>query len=198
MDDNKKLELQADDFQNALRDMDTYIDVSVEDLMRIGQLAQQHAKMRTAEQVRVENVMTTKVITVTPATSLQDAARILLDNRISGLPVVDDQGLLLGIVTEADFLCAMGIPCHHPAHNLWQTLESMFVHPPQLTNMPRTIADIMKKNVITVSETQSLHDAVELMKKHHIKRLIVASPDNQVRGILTRSNLVKILLQKIF
>ena len=138
--------------------------------------------------------MTTNVITVNSA---KEAARMLLENRISGLPVVNGQGLLMGIVTEADFLCAMGIPCHHPAHSLWQTLESMFVHTPQLTNLPGTVADIMKKNVITIDENQSLHNAIELMKKHPIKRLIVANPDNKVRGIITRSNLIKVFLQKI-
>jgi CBS domain-containing membrane protein len=189
--------LHREDFQNALKDLDSYIDVTLEDLMLINQMAQKHAQLRQAEQLMVHDIMTTNVATVNPDTSLRDAAQILLERRISGLPVVDGNNKLVGIVTEADFLSALGIPYHHPAHSLWQTLESMFKHQPNPGNSPTKVADIMAQQVITISDNKTLHDAIDAMKKHHIKRVVVTNAQNHVQGIITRSNLVKVLLQQI-
>jgi len=190
-------ELQPEDFRNALRELDSYIDVTVEDLMHINQMAQKHAQLRAAEQLSVRDIMTRDVATVQPDTPLRDAARVLLELRISGLPVTEAGGKLVGVVTEADFLSAMGIPSHHPAHSLWHTLESMFRQQPNMQVVPEQVADIMAKQVITVSPSKSLHDAIDLMKKHHVKRLVVVDDEHKVLGIITRSNLVQVLLQKI-
>ena len=70
MSDRTRPELQPEDFQNALKDLNTYIDITMEDLMQINQMATRHARLRQAEQVRVRDLMTADVITVTPATSV--------------------------------------------------------------------------------------------------------------------------------
>ena len=197
MNERPQSNLRREDFQNALKELDSYIDVTLEDLMQINAMAQKHAQLRMAEHLLVRDIMTRDVATVTQETSLRDAARILLELRISGLPVVEDKGKLVGIVTEADFLSAMGIPCHHPAHNLWQTLESMFKHPPHPGGTPVSVAEIMATQVITISAEQTLHDVIDSMKKHHIKRIIVTDAQQRVEGIITRSNLVQVLLQQI-
>ncbi|WP_134084116.1 CBS domain-containing protein [Thiohalophilus thiocyanatoxydans] len=111
-------DLRREDFQKALRDFDTYIDITLEDLMQLDKMAQKHARLRETEGLPLREIMTSEVITVNPDTPLSDAARILVEQRISGLPVTADDGKLIGVVTEADFLCAMGIPCHHPTHNV--------------------------------------------------------------------------------
>lgn len=190
-------ELRREDFQNALEDLDSYIDVSLEDLMQINHIAQKHAQLRQAEQLMVRDIMTTDVATVTPDASLRDAARILLELRISGLPVIDEQNKLIGIVTEADFLSAMGIPCHHPAHSLWQTLESMFKHQANSASTSGKVADIMTHSVITIRDDQTLHEAIDIMKKHHVKRVVVTNKEQHAQGIITRSNLVEVLLRQI-
>ena len=61
--------------------------------------------------------MSQPVRTVHPQTPLADAAHLMVTERISGLPVVDDAGALVGIITEADFLRALGVPAHQPHHN---------------------------------------------------------------------------------
>jgi CBS domain-containing membrane protein len=190
-------DLRREDFQNALNDFDSYIDITLDDLMQINTMARKHARFRKTEKLSVSKIMTSDVVTVSPRTSLRDAAGILLERRISGLPVVDEEGKLSGIVTEADFLCAMGIPCHHPAHNLWQSLEAMFKHQPGIGERPARVADIMAPQVISIAGDKTLHDAIDAMKKHHIKRLVVVDDQYQVQGIITRSNLVQVLLQQI-
>ena len=116
------------DFQQALKSMDTLIDITVDDLMALSQRAEQIASRRDTEAIGVARVMSQPVRTVHPQTSLTDAAHLMVSERISGLPVVDDAGLLVGIITEADFLSALGVPAHQPHHTLWQTLESLVSH----------------------------------------------------------------------
>ena len=70
----------------------------------------------------------TDLISTASDVSLRDAARILLERRSSGLPVVDENHKLLGIVSEANFLSSRGISRHHPARGLWQTFGPMFKH----------------------------------------------------------------------
>jgi len=192
-----KPDLMLQDFKHALQELDSYIDVSLEDLMHIHHLAEKYAQLRLAEQLKVRDIMTSEVASVHPDTSLRDAARMLLELRISGLPVVDADNKLAGIVTEADFLSAMGIPCHHPAHNLWQSLESMFRHRPLHGERPDTVADIMVTQIITLQADNTLHDVIETMKHHHIKRVIITDEQQQIEGIITRSNLVRVLLSQI-
>lgn len=190
--------LHREDFINALRELDSFVDVTLEDLVQINEIAQKHARLRQAEQLMVRDIMTTNVATVSGNTSLRIAAGILLERRISGLPVVDDENRLVGIVTEADFLCAMGIPCHHPAHTLWQTLEWMFMHQPRPGNVPARVADIMTHETVATTGDKTLHDAIESMKRHNIKRLVVVGDMDQVVGMVTRSNLVQVLIQQVF
>lgn len=190
-------ELHREDFQKAVQDLDTYIDITMEDLLQIHRMASEHARIRQIEQIMVRNLMSRDVVTVNPDTSLKEAAQILLQHRISGLPVIDNNQKLVGIVTEADFLTAIGIPGHQPTHSVWHTLESMFKHKPQPRRATATVATIMVKDIITIQEDKTLHEVIETMKQYHIKRLLVTNEQQQVKGIITRSNLVKVLLQKI-
>lgn len=190
-------DLRREDFQKALREFDTYLDITLEDLMQLDKMAEKHARLRESGHLTVREIMTPDIISVTPDTALSDAARILVEKRISGLPVTDEESKLIGVVTEADFLCAMGIPCHHPTHSVWQTLENLFRHPPRTTDMPSRVGDVMVTRVVSIHENQTLDDVIEQMKKHHIKRLIVTDDQQRVNGIITRSNLVQVLLQQI-
>jgi CBS domain-containing membrane protein len=197
MSQTNRPELHREDFKNALKELDSYIDITLEDLMQINQMAEKHAQLRQAEQLKVRDIMTTDVATVHPTTPLRDAARTLLELRISGLPVTDEANKLVGIVTEADFLCALGIPCHHPAHNLWQSLESMFRHHPAPGTTPSTVGDIMVTQIISLHAENTLHDVIDSMKRHHIKRVVITDEQQHVQGIITRSNLVRVLLQQM-
>jgi len=85
------------DFQQALQSMDTYIDITVDDLMALTQRAEQFASRRATEAIGVRRVMSQPVRTVHPQTPLTDAAHLMVSERISGLPVVDDAGHLVNL-----------------------------------------------------------------------------------------------------
>lgn len=186
---------RREDFQRALQSVDTFVDVSVDDLMMLSQRAEQYASQRLSKAIRVDRVMKTEVCTVQPRTPLSEAAHLMVTERISGLPVVDDRQQLIGIITEADFLRALGVPGHQPSHSLWQTLESMFTHlarhgAPQAPNA--AVAEHMVREVVTAAPDQHLHDVLALMKRHRVKRVVVTDSGRLVVGIITRSDLVRI------
>lgn len=188
--------LQASDFVMAIKDMGTFVDVSVDDLMQIYQMAEKHARIRNRESVSVEKLMAHPVITIRPDHSLAEAAHLLVTNKISGLPVVDDDNTLLGIITEADFLRTLGVPAHQPGHSVWHTLEHMFSQPVQVSDPDSRVSDLMIKNAITVQPQQSLHQVLDVMKHHQIKRVVVCDEAQHVIGMITRSDLVKVFFDR--
>lgn len=187
------------DFEQALQSMDTFIDITVDDLMALSQRAEQFASRRDNEALGVARVMSQPVRTVHPQTPLADAAHLMVTERISGLPVVDDDGHLAGIITEADFLRALGVPAHQPHHSLWQTLESLFSHlashgEPEAPDDP--VTEHMMKNVVCVQPEQDLHDVIEAMKRNRVKRVVVCDMQRRVVGMITRSDLVRIFFDR--
>ncbi len=188
--------LIREDFISALAETDTYVDVSLDKLMDLTAKAEKHARLRSTGSHRVAELMSQPVVTVTSDCSLSAAAHLLITNRISGLPVVDDQGRLAGVITEADFLRALGVPSHHSTHSLWQTLEAMFAHPMEAKEPDGTVSELMVSNVVTVAPTQTLNDVLEVMKHHRIKRVVVCDETRQVVGMITRSDLVRVFFDR--
>lgn len=141
--------------------------------------------------MRAHQVMTRHVITVGPETTILEAANIMLQNHISGLPVVDGNGELLGIVSEADFLRRAEIGTQRQRGRLLKFLLGPgdaavnFVHA-----RGRKVGEIMTPDPVTVTEETSLPDIVRLMEKHSVKRLPVMR-GKQIVGLVSRSNLLQ-------
>lgn len=187
------------EFQQALQSMGTYIDITVDDLMTLAQRAEQLASRRDTDAISVTRIMTKPVHCVHPDTSLSDAAHIMVTNRISGLPVVDENDILVGIITEADFLRALGVPAHQPHHNLWDTLDSLFshmMHHGQMDAPGDSVTQHMMKNVVCVSADQDVHDVIEVMKRNSVKRVLVCDKQRRVLGMVTRSDLVRLFFDR--
>ncbi|SRR6266699_1445294 len=141
--------------------------------------------------MRAHQIMTKDVITVTPHTTILDAANIMLRCHISGLPVLDPDGTLLGIVSEGDFLRRSEIGTGRKRSS-W--LE-IFVGPGRVADdfvheHGRNVEDVMTRDPVTVEEEIPLDELVRLMEKHDIKRLPVMRGKTLV-GIVTRSNVLQ-------
>lgn len=190
------LELVEDDFRKALEEVDTFMDIHLRDLFRLYHMAYKHAQLRYVEDVPVGEYMTRDVITIEPGRSLAEAARLFVVHNISGLPVVDQLKKLLGILTEADLLSAIGLPCKHPGCGVWYRLEHLFSHENHIRSLAGYVGDLMYKMPVYVHEGKSLHEAIELMKKKHVKKLIVTDRNEHVSGIITRGNIIKALLER--
>jgi len=144
--------------------------------------------------MRVQDIMTTPVIAILPSASIADAARLMLTNRISGLPVVTSNGTLVGIVTEGDFLHRKEL-----GTDLKRSWWLEFLLSPgkiageYVQANARKVDEVMCADVATTSRDTPLADVVEVMVRRHIKRLPVVE-DGKVVGIVARCDLMRALL----
>jgi CBS domain-containing protein len=141
--------------------------------------------------MQARDVMMHHLICTRPEASISQAARLMLQNHISGLPVADAGGNLVGIVTEGDFLrrAEIGTDRRRPR---W--LEFL-IGPGKLASEytvshGRKVAEVMSDEVRTITEDTPLDEIVRLMERHRIKRLPVLRGSKLV-GIVTRSNLMR-------
>jgi len=188
-----------EDYERALQSMGTFIDIEVKDLMTLSERAQYFAGQRATQSLKVSRIMSHPVQVVREQTTMSDAAHLMVTQRISGLPVVNSDERLVGIITEADFLRGLGVPAHHPTHNLWQTLESMFrhaVHKSELEGPDEPVADHMVRDVVCACADHYVDDVIQLMKQHCVKRVLVCNDERHVVGMVTRSDLVRIFFDR--
>jgi len=143
--------------------------------------------------MRAHHIMTKDVVAVTPHTTIEEAAKIMLRMHISGLPVIDDAGNLVGVVSESDFLRRSEIGTGRK-HAAWLRFfmgpgraAAEFVH-----ERGRKVEDVMTRQVISAQEETSLADLVDLMETHDIKRVPVMRGKAAV-GIVTRTNLLQVM-----
>jgi CBS domain-containing protein len=143
--------------------------------------------------MKAHDVMTWGAITVEPEASVTRAVRLMLQNKISGLPVVDDKGQLVGMVTEGDFLRRgeLGTQRQRPR---W--LEFL-LGPGKLAAeyvqaSGQKVAQIMTPQPKTITPETPLEEIVGLMERHRIKRLPVVQ-DGKLIGIVSRANLLHAL-----
>jgi CBS domain-containing protein len=141
--------------------------------------------------MRAHQIMTRPVITATPETTIVDAANTMLGRHISGLPVIDAAGKLVGIISEGDFIRRSEIGTQRKRGRFLRFIlgpgkEAIdFVH-----EHGRKVAEIMTPDPLTIDEDTSLEEIVWLMEKHNVKRLPVMRGD-QVVGIVSRANLLQ-------
>src|SRR4030095_8817149 len=140
--------------------------------------------------MKAHEVMTWGAITVEPDASVTRAVRLMLENKISGLPVVDDKGELVGMVTEGDFLRRgeLGTQRQRPR---W--LEFL-LGPGKLAAeyaqaAGQKVAQIMTPEPKTITPETPLEEVVGLMERHRIKRLPVVQ-DGELGGIISRAHLL--------
>ena len=142
--------------------------------------------------MRAHQIMTRPVITVTPDTAIAAAANTMLQKHVSGLPIVDATGKLVGMISEGDFIRRSEIGTQRRRGPFLKFIlgpgraASDFVQ-----EHGRKVSDIMTTEpLVTISEDTLLEEIVELMERNNIKRLPVIR-DDKVVGIVSRSNLLQ-------
>lgn len=145
--------------------------------------------------MEARQVMTSPLLTISPGATVRQAIEMMLEKRISGLPVVDEIGQLVGMISEGDLLhrSELGTEKHR---SKWLDFllgpgpaASDYVH-----SHSRRVADVMTSDVVTVEETTPLEEVVKLMEKRHIKRVPVVR-DGGIAGIITRSDLLRAFIK---
>lgn len=145
--------------------------------------------------MKIRDVMTLEVISVSPAMRLKDLARLLSERRISGVPVVDEGGAVVGVISEADLLVKqMGRPLTRRTPLEWIFGE---VHNPDelRRRAATTVRQAMSSPAITVDADRPLREAAAVMVERGINRLPVTD-DGRLVGIVTRADFVRAYLHR--
>jgi CBS domain-containing protein len=143
--------------------------------------------------MRARDVMVSAVVTASPDTTVEKLARLMVNLRISGVPVLDRDGHLVGVVTEGDLLRRVetGTEAHRPR------LSELFSSNSRLAaeyvkSHAKRVADIMTREVFSVGELATLGEIADLLETKHIKRVPVVN-DGKIVGIVSRADLLKVL-----
>jgi CBS domain-containing protein len=137
--------------------------------------------------LRLNELMTTDIITVGPDAPLKEAARRMIEAGISGLPVTDDEGELLGVITEADFVANEAerrAPRRARLLRHWLKDEEMPAH-------ERQVRDVMTAEVKTLPPDADHAEAARMMHKEGIKRIPVVREDGRLVGIVSRGDILR-------
>lgn len=137
----------------------------------------------------VGSVMTGNVVTARPDTSFKDLVATLTDERVSALPVVDDEGRVVGIVSEGDLLHRLDLPPDSPHHRLLRRHRSAPAGP-----LGDIAAGLMTRPVVTIGSDATVGHAARLLEKHGVKRLPVVDGGRLV-GIVSRRDLLSTYLR---
>jgi len=186
-------EFTDEDLREALKEMGSYVDVTEEDLKKIYSLALKHARQRLAASVAVADTMTPKVVAVGKGDDISTAVRLLSENRISGLPVVDDDGLVIGVVSEADILGAAGMESGFTFKDI---IRKLLGEPLAGHRKGAKVGDIMSAPAITISGGADIGEVAKILSERRIKRLPVVDNDGRLVGIISRADIVKAAQQR--
>ena len=136
--------------------------------------------------MRVLDVMTTSVVTVHPTDGLKEAARRMINAGVSGLPVVDQNDVLIGIITEADFVQA---EADRGRGRYRRLLDALFGEQ-EARPVGETVEDAMTKYPVVIDVNATVSEAAREMSERGVKRLPVVDADGHLKGIVSRADIV--------
>jgi CBS domain-containing protein len=144
--------------------------------------------------MQARDVMVSPVITAKKSTTVREIAKILLEKRISAVPVVDNVGKLVGIVTESDLMHRAEAGTEHP-YSWWvhflagdATIAADYVK-----SHSTQIEDVMTSDVVTADPETPLHEIATLLEEHQIRRVPIVNEDGNLVGIVSRANLIQVV-----
>ncbi len=188
------MDLKEEDILSAMRQISGYVDITPRDFKEIYVLAFQHALERLSREVTVDEIMTREVVAVQTDTLLAEVAEAMGKRGISGVPVLDENHKVVGVVSEKDFLSRMGV---RETQN-FMTLVASCLRTKGCVALPikkQTAGDLMSAPAVTVSPETRVRDLAELFTARQINRAPVIDAEGRLVGIVTRGDLIRATLQ---
>jgi len=141
----------------------------------------------------VSDVMTTRVHVATPSTTFKVLVRLIEENRVSAIPIVDPQGKPVGIVSESDLLLKerrseLELEAGSPLH-LWRRRQE------RAKAKGVVAADLMTSPVVAVGEDSTIAQAARVMQESNVRRLVVVDERGNIAGVVSRSDLLQVFLR---
>ncbi len=187
----KRFQVSEDDIYEAMKEVAGYLDITPGDLKEIYLHAYQHALERISTSVTAADLMTRNVRTAFRETPLADIAELMARNNISGLPVIDAEKRVVGVLSEKDFSLNMG----ESGSSSLMSLISDCIRCRECAAMTirgKTAKDIMRSPAITVTEDAVVGEIASLLWDRGINRVPVVDGNGRLSGIISRADLVRI------
>lgn len=185
-----RCQISDEDLRAALKEMKGYIDITEDDLKKIYTIALRHAAQRVARRVMVRDVMTRNVIHVRDDADIAEVTNLLSENRISGLPVVDGGGRVVGVITEADVLSMAGMKKDHAFKDI---LRHLLGEPLPVHTGSKRLRDVMSAPAITTGPESDIRDVALTIDEKRIKRLPVVDEQGRLIGLISRADIVRVI-----
>jgi CBS-domain-containing membrane protein len=178
------------DVLEAMKEIPGYLDITPSDFIAVYRIAFDHAVNRIKTAILAEHVMTRKVVSVLEDAPLLEIAVQMRDHDISGVPVLNEQGAVTGVISEKDFLSKM---TEKKDPSFMQVLIQCLDESCCLARSLKTLKarDIMSSPPVTVHKSLKLLDVANLMNRKNINRVPVCDDHNILVGIIARSDLVQ-------
>jgi CBS domain-containing protein len=146
-----------------------------------------------------KNIMTSNVITVTPETSIGELSKILLGNKVSGVPVIDKEGKLMGIISEADIIredIKVPFPFYFDPLMISGYIADFEKYNEDIKDyLDIKVEQIMKRRVKTANPLTPVSEVADIMISNGVNRIPVVDEDKKVIGIITRADIIKSMIE---
>ena len=189
------LGVAQDDLEQAMREMDEYLDVSVSDLGRLVELTASHAARRQLGEVLARDIMVADPVSIDYDTPAETAWKQLAKHRVRGLPVVDSRRRVIGILTIADFLRQVHAPgTERPIERLADRM-TRFLTPSHgvSTDKPEYAGHLMTRKARTVRDDQHVMELFPIYLTEGVHHLPVIDADGVLCGMVTPKDLLRAL-----
>ncbi len=181
-------EVSEADLLAGLTDLKGRVNIPEENLKELFSAALRHARSRVHGAVAVSEVMTKDVVAVRRETGLHEAARRLSGLRISGMPVVDDENRVIGVISEADILSLTGMK---RGHTFKDVVRHLLGEPLPPRKRGSTVGEIMSAPPITTSPDRDIREVAYVLDERRIKRLPVVDGSGKLVGVVSRADIVR-------
>ncbi|MGA9756096.1 MAG: CBS domain-containing protein [Desulfobaccales bacterium] len=184
------IELKDEDIYEAMRAIPGYLDITPADFKELYRLAFQHALERLSREVTAAEIMTTDVVAVNPDTPVAEVAAAMGRRGVSGLPVVDAEHKVVGVISEIDFLTHMGVT--EPKNFMSLVAGCLKTKGCVALPIKRSLAaDIMTSPAVTVAPDTPVRTIAALLTDRGINRAPVTDPAGRLLGLVSRGDIVK-------
>jgi len=189
------MDISDDDIYEAMKDIPGYLDITPGDLKEIYSHAYHHTFETIASSLTARALMTRNVYAVQRDTPLSEVADIMARNEISGVPVIDRDRHVLGVISEKDFCSHMG---DLQAKSLMGIIADCIKHQScvAMTIRKKAAEDLMTSPAITVQEDTALREITALLTEKNINRVPVIDQKGGLTGIVSRADIVRISFEK--
>lgn len=189
-------ELEEKDILEAMKSIEGYLDITPSDFKEFYIRAYEQARKRLLNGITAGMIMTRHVHSIDEGESISQAAMIMAEANISGLPAVDKNNEIVGVITEKDFLRELS----KDKGPSFMSVIAQCLNNKGCVALPirkLRVRDIMTANVVTVNEKTTLSEIINLLKEKEINRLPVKDNDNRLAGIITRSDIIRSLFNTV-